>query len=120
MAALDFKDRAAVLAFLVTAMPNANATAIETLLDASAGTTCEEPIVPVYRPFFVQASLQEQALNELKSARGASGASVEYRDNAKAVRSLLNQQSALDHGICSIPTGMEATGGGTVRMRTVF
>lgn len=120
MAALDFKDRAAVLAFLVTAIPTADEGVLEALLDATAGTTCTEPMVPVYRPFYVQASLQEQTLNELKSARGASGASVEYRDNQRAVRSLLKQQAALDNGICGIPDGMEARGGGSVRMRTVF
>lgn len=120
MAALDFKNRSAVLAFLTDLFPSVEESVIEALLDASAGHDCDDPETPVYRPFYVQASLLSQRTNELQAARGASGASVTYRDNAKAIRSLYRQQEALDNAICGIPEGFEARGGGSVRVRTVF
>lgn len=120
MAALDFKDRGAVLALLVGLFPSVDAGLIEALLDASAGTDCSDPPAPVYRPFYIQANLQQQVIDGLQSATGASGASVTYRDNAKAIRSLMQQQAALDKSLCSIPAGFEAGGGGVIRMATVF
>lgn len=120
MAALDFKDRSAVLALLVGLFPGVNVGVVEALLDASAGSDCGDPPVKTYRPFFVQANLQQQVIDGLQSATGASGASVTYRDNAKAIRSLMQQQAALDKSLCSIPEGFEATGGGVIRMETVF
>lgn len=120
MAALDFKDRSAVLALLTDLFPAVDEGVIEALLDASAGSDCSDPPVKTYRPFFVQANLQQQVMNGLQSATGASGASVTYRDNAKAIRSLMQQQAALDKSLCSIPEGFEATGGGVIRMETVF
>lgn len=120
MAALDSKDRAAVVAFLTDLFPSVDEGALEALVDASAGTDCGDPPVTVYRPYFVQATLQAQRVDEIETARGASGASVTYRDNARAVRSLMRQQAALDNALCSIPEGFEATGGGSVRVRTIF
>jgi len=120
VAALDFKDRSAVLALLTDLFPAVDEGVIEALLDASAGTSCDDPPVDVYRPFFVQANLQQQVMNGLQSATGASGASVTYRDNAKAIRSLMQQQAALDKSLCGVPAGFEATGGGVIRMETVF
>lgn len=120
MAALDFKDRSAVLALLTGLFPSVDEGLIEALLDASAGTDCGDPPVKTYRPFFVQANLQQQVIDGLESATGASGASVTYRDNARAIRSLMQQQAALDKSLCSIPEGFAATGGGVIRMETVF
>lgn len=120
MAALDFKDRSAVLALLTDLFPGVDEGVIEALLDASAGTSCDDPPAPVYRPFYIQANLQQQVIDGLESATGASGASVTYRDNNRAIRSLMQQQAALDKSLCGIPAGFEATGGGVIRMETVF
>lgn len=121
MAALDFKDRSAVLALLTDLFPGVDEGVIEALLDASAGTSCDDPPAPVYRPFYIQANLQQQVIDGLESATGASGASVTYRDNNRgAIRSLMQQQAALDRALCSVPEGFEATGGGVIRVETVF
>jgi len=119
VAALDFKDRSAVLALLTDLFPAVEESVIEALLDASAGASCADPPITVYRPFWVQATLQAQTLNEIASATGASGASVTYRDNRAVVRSFMRQQAALDRSLCSVPAGFEATTG-SVRVETVF
>lgn len=120
MAALDFKNRSAVLALLVTWLPQVDASLIEALLDASAGSDCEDPDVPIYRPFYVRAQLMAQATGEFESVSSAAGSSVTYRDNARGIRAMLRQQAALDKSICGIPEGFEALGGGSVRVATVF
>lgn len=123
MAALDFKDRSAVLAWLVASLPAADAGLLEALLDASAANDCAEPPVPVYRPFYVQA-MQLQSNPELaESLRDASGAAITYRDPTAALRAVMRQQAAFDKGICDIPPGFEAVlpgGVGSAPMRRVY
>ena len=118
MAALDFTDRAAVLEYLTAQLPNADTGVIEALLDASAGTNCATPPVTTYRPYFVEARLRLTGRSgELKSARGASGAAVEYRDTAGSVyRNLMRDQALLDANLCSVPPGYEASGGNRARV----
>ncbi len=120
MAALDFKNRAAVLDYLTTVLPNADEGVIEALLDASAGNDCGTPPETVYRPFWVEAHVRStERAGEFESVTSAAGSSVTYRDTARGVeRSLMRRQGILDKALCGIPDGYEAGGGN--RARVVF
>lgn len=124
MAALDFTDRSAVLSYLESQLPDADAGVLEALLDASAGESCAEPPVITYRPFWVEADFTSgERSGEIERARGASGSEVAYRDtNQSRVRALLTRQAALDKALCSVPPGFEAHTGAarSKRVRTVF
>ena len=113
MAALDFSDRTAVLAFLVAQLPAADSTVLEALLDASAGNDCAEPAKTVYRPFWILADQLGSRLAQLKRAKSASGAEVEYAGDQAAITGHLRTQHALDQSLCEIPDGFSAapTGG---------
>ena len=118
MAALDFQDRAETLAYLTSRLPQADVSVIEALLDASAATTCGNPPVTVYRPFWVEAHVRAtERTGEFASATSAAGSSVTYRDTVRGVqRSLLHRQGLLDRSLCSIPLGYEAGGGNAARV----
>lgn len=118
MAALDFTDRAEVLALVTDQLPDSEESVLEALLDASAGTNCADPPVTVYRPFWVIASMYRTRLNDIKRAKGASGSEVEYAGYEAGINGFLAQQHALDQGLCDIPPGFAATplgGARTVR-----
>lgn len=108
MAALDFTDRAAVLAYLTAQLPDADEGVLEALLDASAGQDCGDPPKTVYRLFWVLASQLRTRLDELKRAKGASGAEVEYFGAESGILGHLRTQHALDQQLCTIPDGFSA------------
>lgn len=118
MAALDFKDRAACLTYLTTALPGADVSVLEALLDASAGNDCGNPPTTVYRPFWVQSdALGTNPAQQYESVTSAAGSSVKYRDTADSIRSgLMRRQALLDASLCGIPEGYEATSGNEVRV----
>ncbi len=113
MAAMDFTDRAVVLAYLTATLPTATTSGVEALLDASAGYDCDDDTTAIYRPFWVEANLRDtQRAGEFESVKSAAGSSVTYRDTAVGVRrSLLKRQALLDLGMCGIPDGYEANAG---------
>lgn len=115
MAALDFTDRAAVLAFVIDQLPDSDESVLEALLDASAGESCADPPVTVYRPWWVIASQLRTQLDEIVRARGASGAEVEYADRERGIRGHLRTQHALDQALCLIPDGFSAAPEGGAR-----
>lgn len=122
MAALDFKDRSAVLAWLVASLPAADAGLLEALLDASAGNDCADPPVTTYRPFWVQANVLQSNPELAESLRDASGAAITYRDPASALRAIMRTQAAFDKALC-VPEGFEAVlpgGVGSAPMRRVY
>lgn len=118
MAALDLTNRAVVLAFLIDQLPDADPSVLETLLDASAGKTCDDPPVTTFRPFWILASQYRTRLNDIKRAKGASGSEVEYAGYEAGINGFLAQQHALDQSLCDIPPGFAAAplgGARTVR-----
>lgn len=119
MAPLDTRDRATVLAFLKARLPTANVDELEALLDASAGETCDEPAVTVYRPWWIIASVMQSNPEIAKSFRSAAGDAVEYRDPKLAMNQILNTQRAMDNQLCSVPEGFEATPLGMAGGRTL-
>lgn len=106
-----------MLDYLTTRFPAADDTVLEALLDASAGESCSDPPVTVYRPFWVEATQLGGAAGGFESVTSAAGSSVTYRDDARAIRALLRRQAALDAALCSIPSGFQVPGGS---LRVVF
>lgn len=118
MAALDLTDRVVVLAFLTAQLPNETGSALEALLDASAGeakTDCDdddEEAVTTYRPWFVIANVLQANPSSFESVRSAAGSQVQYRDPITAYRALMRRQAGFDKALCSVPEGFEAVAAG--------
>jgi len=134
MAALDFTDKAAMLAFIVAKLSSPDSDEIESILDLSSGTkttdclgyeTGEDGLVTVdessagfsrvYRPYLVLAQyplLYPEASgykSELYSMlKGASGSTVQFRDPTRVHDRLMDLQKAFDAQLCDIPKGWEA------------
>lgn len=114
MAALDLTSRAAVLAYLSDQLPSEDESALEALLDASAGTAkadCDdddEEATITYRPWFVIASTLQANPSVFESVRSAAGSQVAYRDPIGAYRALMARQAGFDAQLCSVPVGFEA------------
>lgn len=115
MAALDFTDRTAVLAFVTDQLPDADESVLEALLDASAGESCSDPPETVYRPFWVLAAQLRTKLDQIVRAKGASGSEVEYAGRESGIVGHLRTQRALDQALCMIPDGFSADPGGGAR-----
>lgn len=115
MAALDLKDRAAVLNYLKAQLPASDESVLETLLDASAGLDCEDPAETVYRPWWVMAAQLRTKLDEIVRGKGASGSEVEYAGREQGIRGHLRTQHALDQALCMIPDGFSASPEGVAR-----
>lgn len=75
------------------------------LLEASAAQDCTTGD-PVYRPYYVLATLMTTRYQEYKRVRSASGAEVEYAGPGIARRALLDQQQLLDAHLCHVPPGV--------------
>lgn len=119
MAALDLKDRAAVLVFLLGELPKEDPGALEALLDASAAHTCSEPHETVYRPWWVIANSRQSATGQAESVKSASGAGITYANPTIMLRGVLTRQAALDAALCGVPPGFEARipgGAGSARL----
>lgn len=120
MAALDLTDRTAVLAFLTAQLPNETSSALEALLDASAGSDksdCDdddEAATTTYRPWFVIANVLQANPSAFESVQSAAGSSVRYRDPVSAYRALMQRQAGFDAQLCSVPEGFEARVAGGV------
>lgn len=125
MAALDLTDRAAVLAFLTTSLPDEDASALEALLDASAAadkTDCsdaDESAVTTYRPWYIIGITLQSNPEAIETVRSAAGSQVAYRDPITAYQALMQRQAAFDAGYCTIPTGFEAVAAGGVGTATL-
>lgn len=103
--ALDFTSKAEVLAYLEDRFPDAADGLLEALLDASAGRNCDNPPVTVYRPFWVEAQQLASITGGYERVRSAAGSEVVYKDDARAIKALQDQQAALDAGLCYVPPG---------------
>jgi hypothetical protein len=120
MAALTLTDRAAVLAFLTTSLPNEDASALEALLDASAATDksdcddADESAVTTYRPWYIIGITLQSNPTAIETVRSAAGSQVAYRDPVSAYQALMQRQAAFDAGYCTIATGFEAVAAGGV------
>jgi len=114
VAALDFTNRLAVLAYLTAQLPNEPTSVLEAFLDASAADDCADPAVTTYRPFWVVANALQTNQALIESAGSAAGASVKYRDPGVAWRAIMRRQAALDASLCNIPPGFEAVVAGGV------
>lgn len=118
--ALDLTNRAAVLGFLVSQLPNEPDEALEAALDASAGlakTDCDdqgETGTITYRPWWVIANALQAQVGVAERVKSAAGSEIAYRDPAIAARALMARQAAFDQALCTVPSGFEAiTVGGT-------
>lgn len=129
MAALDLTDRAAVLSYLTSQLPDDDSAALEALLDASAATDkddCDddaEEAVTTYRPWWIIANALQANPVQYERLASAAGSSVAYRDPVSAYRALMRRQAALDASYCTIPEGFEATipgGVGTAAMTRTY
>lgn len=116
--ALDFKSKAEVLNYLEERFPDAPDGVLEALLDASAGRNCDNPPVTVYRPWWVEASQLAGTTGGFERVRSAAGSEVVYKDNASAIKALMDRQAALDASLCYIPPGFGASTART--FETVF
>ena len=125
MAALDLTDRATVLAYLTSQLPNEPVSALEALLDASAGSSkadCDddtETATTTYRPFWVLANTLQSNPSAFESVRSAAGSQVQYRDPISAYRALMRRQAGFDATLCSVPEGFEAYAPGGLTAATL-
>lgn len=97
MPQIDWTDPADALALVQARAPFANAKEAATLLTMSAGTDADD--VVTYRPYVVLAHLYETQWTAYTSARGASGAQLEYRDPTDARDQYLRQQARIDESL---------------------
>lgn len=109
MAALDFKNKAAVMAWLTDQLEDEDAEMLEAVLDGTAAHECGDPDVPIYRPFAVLASYVASSPGAYERVKSAAGSEVVYKDQGSAAKALNDRQAILDRNYCGVPTARAQT-----------